>query len=119
MKQGKMWGETRCIFNTPLAELHRIEVKPHGFCSVHLHQHKWNGFYVERGELLVKVWQPSGTLDETRLGPGDSMIVPAGVEHQFVGLKDGCLAFELYSVSPLSEDIVRRSVGGVHLNIEN
>jgi mannose-6-phosphate isomerase-like protein (cupin superfamily) len=113
MKQGKLWGETRCIFKTPLAELHRIEVNPHGFCSVHLHEHKWNGFFVERGELLVKVWQPSGTLDQTLLGPGDFMTVPAGVEHQFVAMKEGCLAFEMYSIDPLTEDIVRRSVGGV------
>lgn len=113
MKQGKAWGETWCVFRTPLVEFHRIVVNPNGYCSVHLHQHKWNGFYVERGELLVKVWQPSGTLDQTRLGPGDSLIVPAGVEHQFVGLESGCLAFELYSIDPLTEDIVRKSLGGV------
>ncbi len=77
-----------------------------GACSRHLHRHKWNGFYVERGELLVKVWQLSGTLDETRLGPGDTLEVPPGVEHQFVGLTD-CLAFEAYWAAPLAEDIVR------------
>ncbi len=91
-------------------ELHRIEVKAGHCCSVHRHEHKWNGFYVERGELLVKVWQPSGTLDETLLGPGDTLRVPAGVEHQFVGLTD-CLAFETYSLDPLTEDIVRRTAG--------
>lgn len=112
-KQGKAWGETVCLFKTPLAELHRIEVQPHGYCSVHLHEHKWNGFYVERGELLVKVWQPSGTLDVTRLGPGDAVTVPAGVKHQFLALEQPCVAFELYSVDTLSEDIVRSSIGGV------
>lgn len=92
-------------------ELHRIEVAAGGYCSVHHHAHKWNGFYVERGELLVKVWQPSGTLDETRLGPSDTLRVPPGVKHQFVALTD-CLAFEAYSLDPLTEDIVRESVGG-------
>ncbi len=111
MKQGKAWGETWCIFKTPLMELHRIEVQQGSYCSVHRHEHKWNGFYVERGELLVKVWQPSGTLDQTRLGPGDSLIVPPGVEHQFVGLS-ACVAFEAYSIGTLTEDIVRKSTGG-------
>ena len=112
MKQGKVWGETVCLFRTPLVELHRIQVRPHGFCSQHRHQHKWNGFFVERGELVVKMWQPSGTLDETRLGPGDCMTVEAGVVHQFIALEQGCVAFELYSVAPLAEDIIRESVGG-------
>jgi mannose-6-phosphate isomerase-like protein (cupin superfamily) len=117
VKQGKTWGETWCIFKTPLMELHRLEVHPGGYCSVHEHEHKWNGFYVERGELLVKVWQPSKnsggqpTLDQTRLGPGDSLIVQPGVEHQFVGLT-ACVAFEAYSINPLTEDIVRKSTGG-------
>ena len=111
MKQGKQWGETRELFRNHAMEMHRIEGKQGGYSSVHLHQHKWNGFYVERGELLVKVWQPSGTLDQTRLGPGDRLQVPPGVKHQFVVLAD-CLAFETYWAAPLTEDIVRDSVGG-------
>lgn len=78
---------------------------------MHLHRHKWNGFYVERGELLVKMWPASGTVDETLLGPGDSMSVPPGVEHQFVAISD-CLAFEAYWLGPITEDIVRSSIGG-------
>jgi quercetin dioxygenase-like cupin family protein len=92
-------------------ELHRIEARQGGYSSEHLHQHKFNGFTVERGELLVKVWQPSGTLDQTRLGPGDCMEVPPGVKHQFVALTD-CIAYEAYWPAPLTEDIVRSSVGG-------
>jgi mannose-6-phosphate isomerase-like protein (cupin superfamily) len=92
-------------------EMHRITVKAGHCCSKHLHSHKWNGFYIERGELLVKVWQPSGTLDETRLGPGDTLEVPPGVAHQFVALTD-VLAFEAYWHGPLTEDIIRHSVGG-------
>lgn len=111
MKAGKVWGETRCLFSTHALEVHRIEVRAHGYCSVHRHEHKWNGFYVERGELLVKVWQLSGTLDETRLGPGDTMQVPPGVKHQFVALSD-VLAFEVYGLDPLAPDIIRDSVGG-------
>ncbi len=110
MKAGKAWGTTRMLFSNHAMEQHRIEVNKGGCSSVHRHEHKWNGFYVERGELLVKVWQRSGLLDQTRLGPGDTMQVPPGVDHQFVGLTD-CLAFESYWVGPLTEDIVRLARG--------
>lgn len=113
MKQGKAWGTTRLLFSTPFMEVHRISVKEHGFCSVHRHEHKWNGFYVEWGQLVVKVWQPSGLLDETLLGPGDHMQVPPGVDHQFLALGEPVTAFEVYWVGPLAEDIVRRSQGGI------
>ncbi len=114
MKAGKAWGETRMLFSNHAMEMHRIDARAGGFSSVHLHQHKHNGFYVERGELLVKVWQPSGTLDETRLAPGDTMSVPPGVKHQFVALTDA-VAFEAYWPAALGEDIVRSSVGGNQL----
>lgn len=110
-KQGKAWGETTEIFRNHAMELHRIVGHKGGYSSVHHHAHKWNGFYVERGELLVKVYQPSGLLDQTRLGPGDHMAVPPGVDHQFVVLED-CVAFESYWPAALAEDIVRKSVGG-------
>lgn len=111
MLNGKVWGNTRELFRNHAMELHRIEGRQGGYSSVHHHKHKFNGFYVERGELLVKVWQPSGTLDETHMRPGDYMSVPPGVMHQFVVLED-CVAFEVYWAAPLAEDIVRDSVGG-------
>lgn len=108
MKQGKVWGTTWCLFKNHALELHRIEVKPGGMCSKHHHQHKWNGFFVESGKLTVKIWQPSGTLDETTLGPGDKLEVPPGVVHQFIA-QVGTVAFETYWVGPLAEDIIRHT----------
>lgn len=106
MKQGKRWGTTWCLHKNHALELHRIEVKAGGTCSKHRHEHKWNGFFVESGKLTVKIWQPSGDVDETVLGPGDQMEVPPGVKHQFVA-QIGTVAFEWYWVGALAEDIIR------------
>ena len=51
-------------------EFHRIEFKAGYKCSEHEHQFKWNGFFVESGKMLVRVWQNgdnTGLVDETVL----------------------------------------------------
>ena len=55
MKAGKVWGETRSLLQNPVVEFHRIVVNKGGECSTHKHSHKWNGFYIEYGELEVHV----------------------------------------------------------------
>ena len=56
-KSGKIWGSTELIEANNALEFHRIETKKGGVCSKHLHSFKWNGFYVESGQLLIRVWQ--------------------------------------------------------------
>jgi quercetin dioxygenase-like cupin family protein len=109
---GKVWGKTELIALVPgVVELHRIEVNAGGVCSKHAHQSKTNGFYVESGRLLIRVWQKSYDLvDETILSAGDYCTVPPGVQHQFECLENA-VAFELYYAQLLSDDIVRESVG--------
>ena len=36
-----------------LLEFHRIEMEATGVCSKHLHEYKWNGFYVESGIMSM------------------------------------------------------------------
>lgn len=112
MKSGKVWGETKLIQLVPgVLEFHRIETKKGGVCSKHAHQSKTNGFFVEKGKLLIRVWQKSYDLvDETILGPGDYCAVPPGVYHQFEALEDS-IAFELYYAQLIGDDIIRESVG--------
>ena len=111
-KNGKVWGMTELIALVPgVVEFHRIETRKGGVCSKHAHQSKTNGFYVESGKLLIRVWQKSYDLvDETILGPGDYMAVAPGVQHQFECLEDA-VAFELYYAQLIGDDIVRESVG--------
>ena len=110
---GKIWGETELIHANGVLEFHRIKYKAKGTCSKHKHEFKWNGFFVESGKMLVRVWQDGvqdGLVDETILKAGDFTQVKPGKIHQFEGLEDG-VAFELYWAEFNHDDIVRRSQG--------
>jgi quercetin dioxygenase-like cupin family protein len=111
MKAGKIWGQTELIHANGVLEFHRIEFKKNVACSKHKHKFKWNGFYVESGKMMVRVWQKDYDLvDETILNPGEFTQVKPGVYHQFIGLEDG-VAFELYWAEFDHNDIERETVG--------
>ena len=114
MKAGKIWGETELLHANGVLEFHRIQFKEKTQCSKHKHQFKWNGFYVESGELLVRVWSREDEIDvdvvDTILKPGDFMQVKPGLYHQFEGVKAG-IAFELYWAEFNHNDIIRQTFG--------
>jgi len=111
---GKIWGKTQLIHANGVLEFHRIEAKAGKVCSEHLHNYKWNGFFVESGKMLIRVWKNDYDLvDETILNPGDFTQVKPGEFHQFEALED-TVAFELYWAEFNHNDIQRRSVGGDH-----
>jgi len=112
VKAGKIWGQTELIHANGVLEFHRIEFKKGFKCSEHEHKYKWNGFFVESGKMIVRVWQDDqdGLVDETILGPGEFTQVKPGKIHQFEGIEDG-VAFELYWAEFNHDDIVRRTVG--------
>ena len=112
MSAGKIWGTTELVHSNNTFEFHRIEFKSGYKCSEHKHQFKWNGFYVEEGQMLIRVWQhdQDNLVDETVLSAGQFTQVRPGLVHQFEGLQDG-VAFELYWAEFHHDDIVRRTVG--------
>jgi mannose-6-phosphate isomerase-like protein (cupin superfamily) len=112
MLAGKIWGTTKLLESNSSLEFHRITVVAGARCSQHLHQHKWNGFFVESGSLLIRVWRNDYDLvDETVLTAGEYTRVAPGEYHQFEALAD-TVAFEIYwTDSVQSDDIVRRTVG--------
>jgi mannose-6-phosphate isomerase-like protein (cupin superfamily) len=111
IKAGKVWGQTELVHANGVLEFHRIEFNKGYACSEHKHDFKWNGFFVESGEMLVRVWQDDqGLVDETVLKAGEFTQVKPGLFHQFEGLKDG-VAFELYWAEFNHNDIKRRSSG--------
>ena len=113
MKAGKVWGDTELLHANGVLEFHRINFVEGGICSKHKHEFKWNGFFVEKGRMIVRVWQKDYDLvDETILGPGDFTRVKPGVYHQFEGLQEG-VAFELYWAEFNHNDIVRESCGRI------
>lgn len=110
---GKVWGSTELVFANSALEFHRIEVAKGGTCSKHKHRHKWNGFFVEKGQLLIRVWKNDYDLvDETILKAGHFTQVRPGEFHQFEALED-TVAFELYYAEFDHNDIERESVGEI------
>lgn len=109
---GKVWGDTSVLIQNSNVELHKINVKAGFRCSEHKHEHKWNGFYVISGVLEIHVAKNDYDLtDVTTLRAGDYTSVRPGEFHWFNCIED-CVALEVYYPEALSEDIVRRSVGG-------
>ena len=97
MKAGKVWGSTEMIHKNGVLEFHRIEFDKGFKCSEHEHKHKWNGFFVEAGQMLVRSWKADQSLvDETILYPGDFTMVKPGEFHQFEGLETGAVNSSWY-----------------------
>ena len=111
MKAGKVWGTTELIEANGALEFHRIEMNQGGVCSKHMHEFKWNGFFVESGSLLIRVWQKDYDLvDETIITAGQYTKVKPGLYHQFECIESG-VAYELYWAEFNHNDIKRESVG--------
>ena len=117
MKAGKVWGDTVNIFSNHNFEFHRIQVKKGGYCSKHKHLHKFNGFYIESGELVISVWKEYNLVDKTILSTGEFTIVSPGEYHLFEATKD-TIAFELYWAKFDADDIVRENQGGTVMDAE-
>ena len=114
MIYGKIWGSTRPLLVTPLVEVHLIDIVPQAHCSEHTHRHKWNAFFCIDGELRINVKRRAYDLvDETTLLAGDFTTVSPGEAHWFATRDAPTRAIEIYYPEPLTEDIVRETVGGV------
>jgi mannose-6-phosphate isomerase-like protein (cupin superfamily) len=117
MKIEKVWGVTEPLIVTPLFEMHRLTIKPGFRCSLHVHHFKHNAFYVIAGKLFLDIMSNDlgGTITVEELGVGGFTAIAPGIHHQFRTDENGPLftcALEMYFTEPLSEDIIRRNVGG-------
>ena len=120
MLSGKVWGKTEILLKTPFIEIHRLTINPNSRCSLHKHQYKWNAFYVSTGRLYIEVVKNDYDLiDTTELGPGELMTAKPNEDHRFVTKELGMTGIEIYYPEPLSEDIIRKDVGGAAPGIFN
>ncbi len=113
--QGKVWGETKQLFNMNNVEIHEVHILENGFCSKHKHKFKFNQFYVIKGVLKIITWKQYNDHileDVTIVTDGQSCIVPPGDYHRFVALAD-THALEIYYVKLDESDIVREDQGGI------
>ena len=114
-KQSKVWGSTMLAFAYNDIEVHAICVRKGGYCSQHLHRHKWNRFMVLSGQLEVSLYLDGPLMEEadvTIVDAGQVTDVPPGIVHQFKALED-TLAIEAYWVSLGTQDIERYVAGGI------
>lgn len=111
---GKVWGSTACAYDDGLMHIERVTIKPMHQCSLHVHEHKANTFIVLSGRMFIDVVKEDYPLtDTTELGPGDLTTVFPGEHHRFRTGVEGCEAFEIYHLKPLSKtDIRRKGCGG-------
>lgn len=110
---GKVWGETYTMLQTPIISMHRLVIKPNSQCSMHLHKNKWNSFIVLSGLLYIEVEKSGYPLtDITTLREGGIVSVQPGEYHRFRTGDEPAEALEFYYPEPLSEDIIRKDVGG-------
>jgi mannose-6-phosphate isomerase-like protein (cupin superfamily) len=117
---GKVWGTTQLIFANGALEWHRITVKPHMRCSMHKHKYKFNGFFVESGELDIVVKKNDYPLtDVTTLEAGQFTTVKPGEYHQFVSRDKPVVAYEIYYAHFDHNDIEREDHGGPMDNSPN
>lgn len=80
----KPWGKTRSIYSGPLMHADEIEVAKGGYCSIHAHSTKINIFHVRVGILMVRQFTIHGDrLKCNELSAGSTLVVPAGILHQF------------------------------------
>lgn len=110
--QGKIWGQTQLLFLKNNVEINRIVVKKGGFCSKHKHNYKFNAFLVESGKLKIRIWKNDYDLvDETILLNQELTIVKPQEYHMFEAIED-TVAYEIYWVELISNDIDRSNCGG-------
>ena len=113
MKEGKVWGTTETLLVTPMIEVHRIKINPQSYCSLHKHEFKWNMFYVVKGMLCIEVQKNNYDLtDITELYQGQYTSVKPNEYHKFFTRDESVEALEVYYLNPITEDIIRKTVGG-------
>jgi len=110
---GKVWGITQNIFFKNNVQIDRIEIKKGGYCSTHLHKHKYNMFFVESGEVDIEIWKNDYDLiDKTTLTSQQYTTVKPDEYHKFLAIQDSVI-YEIYWVELSKEDIIRKNVGGL------
>ena len=111
--KGKIWGKSETLLKTPIIEIHKLSINPNSYCSLHKHNFKWNAFIVVSGTLYISVHKNDYDLvDVTTLEKDQITTIPPGEFHKFHTLNSQVECFEIYYPELLSEDIIRKTVGG-------
>jgi hypothetical protein len=107
----KDWGKDHFVYGDNTVTIRRLEIKKDGkstFGRFHLHEHKYNRFYVESG--LIKVFRKKGEyIQEFVIGPDRThrkVDIFPGEKHRFEALEES-IVYEIYWTYCDPNDIVR------------
>jgi len=110
-RTGKTWGEKAELFRNDLCEVSVLYLKPRNRCSWHSHFGKFNLFYVNEGELYIKL--DNGVSTEVHVVPeGGVFTVPPRQKHEFQTCDKAAVVTEVMFVRYDSLDIQRELLGG-------
>lgn len=111
--QGKIWGNTKCLVESPFYSRHELELEVGGVCSFHFHNNRANLFKIESGIVRI-VWVYAWRIESVILTSGNHYDIPSLVPHQFQIFESGKM-FEVYYSDRGGEvengDIVRLTHG--------
>lgn len=111
LTEGKVWGETSLLFETPTVQVHHLSIRQGGYCSQHFHSWKRTKMIVLKGSLVMTIFRTDGMEDRTILTKGAEMIIDHLVTHKFAAVEE-TEAIEIYDIALREPDISRQTVGG-------
>ena len=110
-RTSKTWGEKYEIFKNDLCEVSVLYLEPWQRCSWHKHTAKFNLFYVNGGELFIKL--DNGVSKVTsKLRERDSFTTVPGEWHEFQTKDTPTVVTEVMYVRYDYSDIQRDTLGG-------
>lgn len=92
----KVWGSTRCVYESSKFSGHELKVNAGGYCSVHYHEQRANRFIVDSGVIAVVefyAWE----IDRRILTKGQTADVPSLIPHQFQVIQTGVVREEYWA----------------------
>lgn len=101
----KCWGKNTEIFRNDSVSANLLELVKGGVCSWHLHQHKYNKFYVVSGRIKIETEH-----GKIVLCSGFSFTIEPPLKHLFEALEDSKV-IEIMYVSYDHSDITREKQG--------
>jgi len=124
----KVWGRVWHLFANKAAAVSHLKLKEGFRCSLHRHRFRANMFAVLDGIVVVEKYyysiyrEQKAEIRPIILRPGDTLIVPSGVWHQFRVGKSGEMT-EVYwpdtgGICSI-DDIQRHDQGGPDPNFED
>lgn len=107
-QENKMnWGTQTVVEDNPYFELHRLFVQSGKACTIHLHKHKRDIWFVESGSISIKIFDGGNNLiSENIVNAGEKFILNPGVIHQFEGIQDSVVLEYFYTPHDKNDKVV-------------